>query len=311
MRAEALGVLDQLLMALQQNGDRVADARGRMVLQHHASARNGTHDALLVRKRGERADGVVIAGDKVLNHQLLVVAGAAQQAKDARELGGLVDLVDLLLSGKIHQVVARGIRRLGDKRIGERLGVDDRIGVAAVKRPGLGVGHAQLFADLVETALLRDVVEHLKAVVRDDIEVGKLAGVLADDAHVPVGTAQKHGHLACGRPFLAQAAQQGRDGRRALVHLGRHAVVGKTARRRHAHVHAGKDDGLDAVGLVEAARIGVREHVAAQHDGNEALRNFGLRDSGKRHLTPPPRSCGCAAWSADPWPSRARGRSPS
>ncbi len=107
--AEAARILNELLMAFKQNGYRVSNARGRVVLQHHTAARNHADIALLVRKRCERANSIVITRNKILNHKLLVVARIAQQIEDAREVGSVVYLVDFFLTRKAHEVIARRV----------------------------------------------------------------------------------------------------------------------------------------------------------------------------------------------------------
>ena len=194
--AEALCVVDKLLGALEQNAGGVADARRRVVLEHNLAARDRSHAPALDRVRGQRADRVVVAGDEVLDHELLVVARLMEQVENATQVSGVLDGVDLLFARKRHRVVARRVGRLGDQGEREALGVKLGVRVGAVEELRGGVRHAELLADGVEAALLRDVVKKREVVVRDDEPLLELLLVLGDGAHVPVGAAKKNSNLA-------------------------------------------------------------------------------------------------------------------
>lgn len=108
-------------------------------------------------------DGVVAAGDEVLQHQLVAVIGGADVAPHLSQLLGAFDLVDLALAGYVGILELSRVRRFRDQRVGEVL--HRQLGwaaLAAVEVPGAGVGDVQFVAQLVEAALLRDVVEQVE-----------------------------------------------------------------------------------------------------------------------------------------------------
>ena len=68
MRQEALGARDDGLLALSHDAQRVSKRGGVVILQAYHATGDYAHVAGGVRERGERADGVVAAGDEVLQH---------------------------------------------------------------------------------------------------------------------------------------------------------------------------------------------------------------------------------------------------
>ena len=144
-----------------------------MVLQAHHAARHHAHVARGVRERRERADGVVAAGDEVLQHQLVDVVRRADVAPHLRQLLGAIDLVDLALAGDGGVLELRGVRRLRDERVGELLDRQlFRAVRAAIEVPRAREGDVKLLAQLVEAALLRDVVEQVEVDVGDRVAGG-------------------------------------------------------------------------------------------------------------------------------------------
>ena len=160
-----------------------------------------------------------------MDNELAVVARLAQQVKDAQQVIGRLDLIDLLLAREIHQVIAGGVGRLRNERIGEGLGIDHNIRVRAIERPGFGVVDTQLLADRIETFLLRDVVEQLKIVIRNSKPLGKLFLVLGENARMPIGAAKDDGDLASRREFGTELTQEIHDRIVSLSHGGNNAII--------------------------------------------------------------------------------------
>ena len=238
-----------------------------MVLKQHAARRPHADVAVLVGEARDGAQAVVGAGDEVLHDELLVIGARLQVAEELRELLGALDGVDLLLVGDVGVVVARRVRRLGDKRVAELLHRNLRLCVGAVVDPRLGVRHANLLADGVEALLLRDLVEQGEIDVGHHIPLLELGLVLREGAHVPVGRAGEHkAHLALGGNLCALLAQSLHEVV-ALVDVGHDHVGAQAARRDLLDLEAREHDGLDAVGLMEAAHPSVGEQVTADDDG--------------------------------------------
>ena len=149
---------------------------------------------------------------------------------------------------------------------------------AAREVPGARVGDVQLRAQLVEAALLRDVVE------QGEVEVGhRVSGGL--EALLP---GRQHARMAVVAAEHEQHALRVRG-----AHLGGHAlegvveafrvmdvrlqaIVGEAAGREHLDVVRGQHDGvLDAVRAVQLAHVAVSQDVAAHHDGLQTARHVG------------------------------------
>ena len=88
MRQEPLGARNDGLLAFTHDAQRVAERGGVVVLQAHHASCDHAHVAGGVRERGKRADGVVAAGDEVLQHQQVVVVRRADAAPNLRKVLG-------------------------------------------------------------------------------------------------------------------------------------------------------------------------------------------------------------------------------
>ena len=278
---EALGARDDLGLSLAHDAQRVAECCGVVVLQAYDAARHHAHLARGVRECGERADGVVAAGDEVLQHQLVVVIGGADVAPHLSQLLGAFDLVDLALAGDVGVLELRRVRRLRDQRVGEVL--HRQLGwaaLAAVEVPGAGVGDVQFVAQLVEAALLRDVVQQVEVDVGNRV-AGRFQARLSRRQHARVAVVaaqhQQHTVGVLGAHLGGHALERVVEAFR-LVDERLQAVVGEAARRQHLDVLRGQHDGaLDAVGAVQLADVAVGQDVAAYDDGLQSARDVGGR----------------------------------
>ncbi|MEI3230411.1 MAG: hypothetical protein V8S24_03650 [Gordonibacter pamelaeae] len=151
---------------------------------------------------------------------------------------------------------------------------------AAREVPRARVGDVQLLAQLVEAALLRDVVE------QGEVEVGhRVAGGLEarlarrEHARVTVVATEHEQHaLGVCRAHLGGHALERVVEALRVVDVRLQAVVGEAAGREHLDVVRGQHDGaLHAVGAVQLAHVAVREDVAAHHDGLQTARHVGGR----------------------------------
>ena len=256
-----------LVVAVEHDAHGVADGGGHMVLEQHAARRPHADVAVFVGEARDGAQTVIGSGDEVLHDELLVIGARLQVAEELRKLLGALDGVDLLLVGDVGVVVTRRVRGLGDERVTELLHRDLRLGVGAVVHPRLGVRHADLLADSVEALLLRNLVEQGEIDVGHHIPLLEFGLVLREGAHIPVGRTGEHkAHLALGGNLGALLAQSLHEVV-ALVDVGHNHIGAQAARRDLLDLEAREHDGLDAVGLMEAAHPSVGEQVTADDDG--------------------------------------------
>ena len=213
MRQETLGARDDGLLALAHDAQRVTECGGVVVLQAHDAARDRADVAFAVGERGERADGVVAAGDEVLQHQQVVVVRRADAAPNLRKFFGAFDLIDLspAFDGGLGVLELCRVGRFGNQWVGEL--IDGKLigAVAAVEVPGFRERDVKLLADLVEAPFLRDVVEQGKIDVRDHVaKVLQALLALREHAGVAVIAAQDEQRLLRMRPmnFMGDALKR-------------------------------------------------------------------------------------------------------
>ncbi len=274
MLEETLGTLDDDVFLLAQDGQWVAKCRRIVILQDDDAARHNAHITVGVRERGECADGIVVARDEVLHDELGVVVRHADCAPDLLELFGRLDFVDLALRLNRGRLEFCRIRWFGDQRVVEL--VDGKfIGtVAAIEVPRLGEGHVELFAQLVESAFLRDLVEQVEINVGNgDARCLKALFATRKNACMHI-VAAKHNQLAfrVARQLFGRDGFERLEGCVAFVQAIDQAIVGELAAREHLDVLCCQHDRpCDSKCTVHFAHPAVCENVATYDDGLKVL----------------------------------------
>ncbi len=204
----------------------------------------------------------------------------------AQLLGG-VDLVDLAPTGDggLGILELSGVRRLRNERIGE-IAVRQIIRAAsAVEIPGLRVRNADLLADLVEAALLRDVVEQVEIDIGRNVS-GSSKALLALREHARmavVTTEHEQGLFRRGGVHFGGDALEHFVKALLLVNVRLKTIVGEAAFGEHFDILRGQHDGTrDAERAMKLAHIAVGKDVAADDDGLQQVFHLVCAGNGRR-----------------------------
>ena len=260
---------------LTDDGGMVAQAVGGVLLDHRVAKAHGADLAVLVGERRQHAHVVVAARHHLLQDHAVRVAAGIDRFDDLGGLGGGGGGVDLLHRVKRMLPVINAGRRLDDDGVGKaqfilgQLGGIDRCG----QNFRVGVGDAELLADLVELGLFLDGAVQVGGRAGGDI-LGQL-GLAADDHRgVIVGAAEQIEPFAL---MLCRKLVQNAQHRVLVVHIGHGGKVDDFGILGRSHRVAAIGVALDAVSLME--RPG--KVVAVQVCTKEYRDNVG---HGKVHL---------------------------
>ena len=260
---KARGLGHDRLVGAAHNGERVAHAHGPHILQERLAERGEAHLSVLVRVGGEDAHARVVAGDRLLDEELPLVAAALHGCKRRPKLRRVAQEEDLLFAGEVGVVV--GGRGSGLGHHGEGEGECHAGGIVAaragIEHHGARRGHADFRAQFVEAILLGEPVQQIFANVGDDEGLLQHGTVLNDEPHVPIAAAEQKQRAVA--EALGSVGQGGEEHRRPFQ-MRHHAVHKDGGVAAHVAVGLGKHQGHDAVSLVEGPGEAVGADVFAE-----------------------------------------------
>lgn len=220
---KARGLGHDRLVGAAHDGERVAHAHGPHILQKRLAERGEAHLSVPIGVGGEDAHARVVAGDRLLDEELPLVAAALHGCKRRSKFRRVAQKEDLLLAGEVGIVV--GGRGCGLRHHGEGEGKCHGGRVVAVcagvEHHGARHGHADFRAQLIEAILLGEPVQQVFANVGDDEGLLQHGAVLDDEAHVPVAAAEQKQRAVA--EALGSVGQGGEEDRRPLQ-VRHHAV---------------------------------------------------------------------------------------
>ena len=254
-------VFHHLPVAVLQDGDGVADAHRRVILQQHMAARLKAHLPALIAVAREDAHTRIVAGNEVLQEKFPWIGARAQPPQKIAQLHLVLQAVNLPFPRKLRVVVLRRGGGLGDDGIRKRQlrQLDSR----AVADDRLRVRDAQFRAQAVKRILAHEPLHLLQRNVRDDEALLQRGAVLRDQADVPVAAGEQDTPPAgISRRDAAQALRE----QRRVLQIGDHDVFQNPGARDHLAVQPAHRDRADAVRLVKCARQTVGRDISAQND---------------------------------------------
>ena len=273
---KAYGLGHDRLVGAAHNSERVAHAHGPHILQKRLAERGEAHLSVPIGVGSEDAHARVIAGDRLLDEELPLVAAVLHGCKRRPKLRRVAQEEDLLLAGEVGVVV--GGRGCGLRHHGEGEGEGKCHGgrvvavCAGVEHHGARHGHADFRAQLVEAILLGEPVQQIFANVGDDEGLLQHGAVLDDEPHVPIAAAEQKQRAVA--EALGSVGQGGKEHRRPLK-VRHHAIYEDGGVAAHVAVDLGKHQGHDAVSFVEGPGEAVGADVSAedhrQHIGGVRL----------------------------------------